>query len=52
MATVGDKIRTAYDLLIEQNVDCILEWNKGNHFKDPDIRTSNAFAWVLKRRRG
>ncbi len=47
MATVGDRIREAHVLLKEQGVNCILEWNKGNHFKDPDLRTAKAFAWVL-----
>ncbi len=47
MATVGDKMREAYDLLCEQGVDCIFEWNEGNHFKDADIRTAKAFAWVI-----
>lgn len=48
MATVGQKLREAYDLLKEQNVDCILEWNQGNHFKDADLRTAKAFSWVLQ----
>ena len=47
MATVGDRIREAHSLLKERNVNCILEWNEGNHFKDADIRTAKAFAWVL-----
>ena len=47
MATVGDRIREAQVLLKERGVNCILEWNEGNHFKDPDIRTARAFAWVL-----
>ena len=47
MAAVGERIRTAYNLLREQNVDCILEWNEGNHFRDADIRTAKAFAWVM-----
>ena len=47
MATVGDKIRKAHALLKERNVNCILEWNDGNHFRDADIRTAKAFAWVL-----
>ena len=47
MATVGDRMREAYSLLKEQGVNCILEWNEGNHFKDPDIRTARGFAWVL-----
>ena len=50
MATVGDRIREAYSLITEQNIDCILEWNEGNHFKDADLRTAKAFSWVMKRR--
>ena len=49
MATVGDRIREAYALLQERKVDCVLEWNEGNHFKDPEIRTAKAFAWVMDR---
>ena len=47
MAAVGDRIREAYVLLKECGVNCILEWNEGNHFKDADLRTAKAFAWVL-----
>ena len=47
MATVGDKIREAHALLKEQSVNCILEWNEGNHFKNADLRTARAFVWVL-----
>ncbi len=47
MATVGDRIRGAYELLKARNVNCILEWNEGNHFKDADIRTAKAFTWVM-----
>lgn len=47
MATVGDKIRKAYALLKEQDVNCTLEWNEGNHFKDADIRTAKGFVWVM-----
>ena len=47
MATVGERIRTAYNLLREQNVDCILEWNEGNHFRDADVRTAKAFARIM-----
>ena len=50
MATVGDHIRAAYALLQEQGVDCTLEWNRGNHFQNNDIRTAKAFAWQLRRR--
>ena len=47
MATVGNRICEAQSLLKGRGVNCILEWNKGNHFKDADIRTAKAFAWVL-----
>ena len=47
MATVGDRIREAYDLLVECGTVCTLEWNQGNHFKEPDLRTAKAFAWLL-----
>ena len=48
MATVGDRIRKAHSLLKDHDVNCVLEWNDGNHFKDADIRTAKAFAWVMK----
>ena len=51
MATVGDRIREAHAYLSETGTDCILEWNSGNHFRDADLRTAKAFAWVLNRSR-
>ena len=48
MSSVGDRIRTAYGILQEKGTVCTLEWNKGGHFKDADIRTAAAFAWVIK----
>ena len=50
MATVGDRIREVYGLLQEHGIKATLEWNQGNHFKDADIRTAKAFAWVIKER--
>ena len=47
MATVGDRIREAHEHLTGKGISCRLEWNQGNHFKDPDIRTAKAFAWLL-----
>ena len=49
LCTVGDRIREAYGLLKEQGINTTMEWNQGNHFKDPDIRMAKAFAWVMKR---
>lgn len=47
LATVGDRVREAESLLQAQRVKTTLEWNPGNHFRDPDLRTAKAFAWVL-----
>ncbi|MBP1585136.1 MAG: esterase [Lachnospiraceae bacterium] len=47
MSTVGDRIRECKNLLDSAKIPCILEWNKGGHFKEPDIRTARAFAQIL-----
>ena len=49
MAAVGSRIREAEGILKAQGIPCTLEWNPGNHFRDADIRTAKAFAWVLTR---
>ena len=49
MSQVGNAIRTASELLSDAGTDCELEWNKGNHFKNPDLRTAKAFSWLMKR---
>ena len=48
MSPVGNRIREAYRILCAGSVNCILEWNQGNHFKEPDLRTAKAFAWILR----
>ena len=48
MATVGERIREAHDLLAGQGIRTVLEWNPGNHFKEADIRTAQAFAWAVR----
>ncbi len=52
MAQVGNAIRDAHAHLSEKGVPCTLEWNKGNHFKDADLRTARAFAWLMNLRKG
>ena len=47
MAQVGDCIRKQYELLADQGVNTILEWNKGNHFQHTGERTAKGFAWLL-----
>ena len=48
MATVGDCIREAHAWLQQCGIGSTLEWNPGNHFRDPGLRTAKAFAWVMK----
>ena len=47
MRQVGDRIREQYRLLSEQGIRTVLEWNPGNHFKDPEGRTAAGVAWVM-----
>ena len=50
MSKVGDSIREIYGWYTAKGVNCCLEWNKGNHFKEPDLRTAKAFAWIKNRK--
>jgi hypothetical protein len=47
MATVGNCIKECYGWLRTNNICCTLEWNEGNHFKDSELRTAKAFAWLI-----
>lgn len=47
MRTVGDRIREQYERLREQNAQTVLEWNPGNHFREPERRTAAGFAWMM-----
>ena len=49
MVAVGNNIRTLHTSLARRGADCTLEWNAGGHFKDADLRTAKAFAWVMER---
>ena len=49
MARVGDAVRKQYRVLSSMSgVESVLEWNEGNHFRDPALRTAKGFAWLLK----
>lgn len=48
MAKVGDCIRDMHGWLKEQGINCILEWNAGGHFREPELRTARSFAWLLE----
>ena len=48
MSAVGDNIRKQEELLKNDNINTILEWNKGGHFSDSDIRVAKAFVWCIE----
>ncbi len=48
MSQVGTCIREAHEILTQSNTQATLEWNPGNHFKDPELRTAKAFAWAIQ----
>ena len=52
MGTVEDRIREAHALLESQGTCTVLEWNRGNHFQDAELRTAKAFAWALRETAG
>lgn len=47
MATVGENIRRETEILEKAGINVTLEWNDGNHFTEPDIRTAKGFAWCV-----
>ena len=50
MATVGDSIRELERMLRDvPDTDCVLEWNEGNHFRDPGERCARGFLWCMER---
>ena len=51
MAAVGERIRELYALLQPDHV-AALEWNEGNHFREPDLRTAKAFCWAAAQGNG
>ena len=50
LSKIGDNIRKQHEILEKsENVKTVLEWNEGNHFKNPDIRTAKGFLWVINK---
>lgn len=55
MAAVEENIRIQHELLCAEHAAgpskpkaCILEWNEGNHFADPDKRCAKGFIWCMR----
>ena len=50
LSKIGDNIRKQHEILEKsENVKTVLEWNEGNHFQNPDIRTEKGFLWVMNK---
>lgn len=50
LSKIGENIRKQHEILEKSgNVKTVLEWNEGNHFKNPDIRTAKGFLWVMNK---
>ena len=49
MSAVGDNIRKQEELLENDNINAILEWNKGWHFSNSDLRVAKAFTWCIEK---
>lgn len=48
MSKVGDNIRKQEQLLKNDNINTILERNKGGHFSNLDLRVAKAFTWCIE----
>ena len=49
MATVEENIRVMYDSLKSMpGIESTLVFNPGGHFKDPALRTAQAFIWAVR----
>ena len=49
MDSVGENIREMAGMLEKAGVTGILEWNDGDHFREPDLRTAKGIAWCVNR---
>ena len=51
MARVGRNIRELHAYLEREGTFCTMEWNEGNHFREPELRMAKGFAWLVNRDR-
>ena len=48
MRQVGQNIREMDSCYKNsEKIECVLEWNKGNHFQDVDLRCGKGFLWCM-----
>ena len=49
MAKVKDSIEEIYKNLQAKDVNCVIEYNQGNHFKDVEKRIAKGLSWLIKK---
>ncbi len=49
MKTVGESTERVCKTLRDRGLPVIFEWNEGNHFRDPELRTAKGLRWALQR---
>ena len=47
MRAVADNLQATHRILLDQGVLTTLEWNPGNHFREPEARMAKGVAWLL-----
>ncbi len=52
MGAVGAVIRDLHGYFTASGIETALEWNPGNHFKEPDLRMAKGFAWLIRQATG
>ena len=52
LATTDECIVKTREIFARQGVNCTLEWNEGNHFKEPERRMAKGFVWALNVMKG
>lgn len=54
MARVAQCIEEQYQQTRQQlgEAACVLEWNEGNHFREPEIRVAKGFSWLIQKEQG
>ncbi len=48
LRNVADATQEVYECLQRSGVETTFEWNPGNHFSEPALRTAKGIAWVLR----
>ena len=51
LQSVQDKTQELHDLFEKHGIKTVFELNKGNHFRQSDLRTAKGIKWVLENKR-